>query len=591
MLFSELADYYNRLEAVSSRLTMIDIMTELLNKSSKKEVAHIIYMTQGVLAPPFEGVEFGVAEKLVEEAISVATGYPKEEVEKDYKRQGDLGLTAQSLCGASKLKRMNANKNSVTEVYKTMLDIAQTSGSGSKDGKIRMLANLIAAATPLEAKYMARYPLGQLRLGLGDSTILEALSKAYTGSREFKGQLERAYNLCSDLGTIGEELSAGGPKAIEEFKVTLFKPIRPALAERLPTAEAIIERMKGRCAVEQKYDGFRCQIHKSGSRIKLFSRRLEETTEMFPDIIKAVQNEVRANKIIFEGEALAFNEATNEFFPFQETIQRKRKHGVDEKASEMPLHLFAFDLMYLEGEDYIGKPYERRREALEHVLKSSKTIIPSTMILTSSAKELDDFFRTSVTNGLEGIVAKDLTAPYVAGARKFSWIKMKRSYRGELSDTLDLVIIGYYLGRGSRAEFQFGGLLCAVYNSSKDVFETITRIGTGFSEAQMREFKQELDKIRVKAKPPRVDAMMEPDFWVYPKYVITVKADEITKSPTHTCGREKLADGTEVGYALRFPRIVGEETVRPDKSIEEATTTKEVIELFNQQKKVGVEEE
>ncbi len=590
MLFRELAEYYDRLEAVSSRLKMIDIMTELLKGAQKDEVANIIYMTQGVLAPPFEGVEFGVAEKMMEEAIAVATGYSKEDAYRDYKRQGDMGLTAQSLCGASKLKRMNAKKNMVNEVYRIMLSVAKTSGAGSKEAKIRMLANLLASGTPLEAKYMARYPMGQLRLGLGDSTILEALSKAGTGDRGFKAELERAYNLCSDLGLLGERLFDGGPKAIEGFRITLFKPIRPALAERLPTAEGILERMRGRCAVEQKYDGFRCQVHKDGGKVKLYSRRLEETTGMFPDIIRAVKDEVRADKIIFEGEALAFNEATNEFFPFQETIQRKRKHGIEQKVEEMPLHLFAFDMMYLDGEDYISKPYEKRREALEHVLRGSKLILPSTMIITSSPKEFEKFFTDSVADGLEGIVAKDLAAPYVAGARKFSWIKMKRSYRGELSDTLDLVIVGYFLGRGSRAEFQFGGLLCAVYNSTKDVFETISKIGTGFTEAQMKEFRQMLDKIKVKSKPPRVDAVMEPDFWVYPKYVVTVKADEITKSPTHTCGKERAPDGAEVGYALRFPRIVGEGTVRSDKSAEEATTTNEVIELFKQQKKVGVED-
>ena len=576
------------MESVSSRLKMIDITTELLKSADEDEIANIIYMTQGVLAPPFEGVEFGVAEKIVEDAIVVATGYSKQDVEKDYKKQGDLGLTAQSLRSTSKLKRMNTKNNSVNEVHGVMLGIARTSGPGSKDAKIKMLANLMAAGTPLEAKYMARYPLGQLRLGLGDSTILEALSKASTGERNFKAELERAYNLCSDLGLLGERLFKDGTKSIEGFRVALFKPIRPALAERLPTAEEIIERMHGECAVEQKYDGFRCQVHKDGNKIKLYSRRLEETTEMFPDMIKAVKDEVKADRIIFEGEALAFNEATNEFFPFQETIQRKRKHGIEEKVEEMPLHLFAFDLMYLDGEDYISRPYKDRRNALEGVLLGSKLIVPSTQIITSSPKELEKFFIDSIGDGLEGIVAKDLSAPYVAGARKFSWIKMKRSYRGELSDTLDLVIVGYFLGRGSRAEFQFGGLLCAVYNGAKDVFETISKIGTGFTEEQMKEFKRMLDGIKVKSKPPRVDAVMEPDFWVYPKYVVTVKADEITKSPTHTCGKERMPDGIEVGYALRFPRIVGEGTVRQDKSAEEATTTKEVIEMFRQQKKVGV---
>jgi DNA ligase-1 len=590
MIFEGLVEHYERLSGVSSRLKMIEILTELFGKADKDEIAHIIYMTQGVLAPPFDGVEFGVAEKMAEEAIAAATGHTKEQVDSEYKKSGDLGTAAQILQGKSRLKGMAHPKQSVSEIYSAMRKIATTSGAGSKDLKIRMLASVLAAATPIEAKYLVRYPMGQLRLGVGDATMLEALSATATGSREFKGELERAYNLCSDLGLVASELLRGGKKAIEQFHVTLFKPIRPALAERLPTAEEIIERMHGRAAVEQKYDGFRVQVHKNRDVVRLFSRRLEDTTEMFPDIVAAVRKEVAAETAILEGEAIAFNESTGEFHPFQETIQRKRKHDIKEKVEEMPLHLFAFDLMYMDGKDYLSEPYEKRRDALEKILKGM-IIRPTTRIVTSSPKELENFFSASIEEGLEGIVAKDLEAPYIAGARKFSWIKMKRSYKGELSDTLDLVIVGYYLGRGSRAEFKFGGLLCAVYNKKRDMFETISRIGTGFTEAQMGQLKTELDKIKERSKPARVDAVVEPDFWVYPKYVITVRADEITRSPTHTCGREKLAVGGEVGYALRFPRIVGEEAIRKDKSAEDATTTQEVIEMFKLQKRVGIEEQ
>ncbi len=591
MIFRELVEYYEKLAGVSSRLKMIEILTELFSKTTDSEIAHVIYITQGILAPPSEGIEFGMAEKMAQEAIAIATGYTKEQAEDEYKKSGDLGTAAQILKEKSKLKEMVHAKQSVTDIYNTMRKIAETGGAGSKDLKIRLLASMVAAATPIEAKYIVRYPLGELRLGVGDATMLEALSATATGSREFKAELERAYNLCSDLGFVASELLKGGKKTIEQFHVTLFKPIRPALAERLSTAEEILERMHGRTAVEQKYDGFRVQVHKDHNSIRLFSRRLEDTTEMFPDIVEAVKREVHASTAILEGEAIAFNESTGEFHPFQETIQRKRKHGITEKAEEMPLHLFAFDLMYLDGKDYLNEPYAKRRDELEKLLKGSSIIRPTTRIVTSSPKELESFFSNAIENGLEGIVAKDLDAPYIAGARKFSWIKMKRSYKGALSDTLDLVIVGYYLGRGSRAEFQFGGLLCAVYDNKKDVFETISRIGTGFTEAQMSQLKVALDKIKEKSKPARVDAIVEPDFWVYPKYVITVQADEITRSPTHTCGREKQADGTEIGYALRFPRIIGDEAIRKDKSVEDATTTQEVIEMFKQQKRVGIEDQ
>jgi DNA ligase 1 len=206
-------------------------------------------------------------------------------------------------------------------------------------------------------------------------------------------------------------------------------------------------------------------------------------------------------------------------------------------------------------------------------------------IVTTSSKELEKYFEDTIASGLEGIIAKELNAQYVAGARKFSWIKLKRSYRGELSDTLDLIIVGYFLGKGIRTEFKFGGLLGATYNNKKDTFETVSRIGSGFTEKQMTELKTALDKIKVKTKPARVDSLVEPDFWVTPKYIVTIRADEITKSPMHTCGR----DGGDVGYALRFPRLVGEEeAIRKDKSVEEATTSKEVAEMYSQQKRVSV---
>lgn len=590
MLFKELAECYDRLSDITSRLKMIDTLAELFGKASDSEIAEIVYITQGLLAAPSEGVEFGVAEKMAEDAIAVATGYTKAQVNAAYKKSGDMGTAAQELRQGSKLKGMRHESPSVSDVYRTMRKIAETSGSGSKDSKIRLLANMIAASAPNEAVYIVRYPLGELRLGVGDATILEALSLGKTGSRDFKAELERAYNICSDLGFVAKELFSNGKKAIEDFKVTLFKPIRPALAERLPTAEAIIERMHGKAAVEQKYDGFRVQVHRDHGKVRLFSRRLEDTTEMFPDIVAAVKKEVRSEKVIFEGEAIAFNESTGEFHPFQETIQRKRKHGIAEKAEEMPLHLFAFDLLYANGHDYLSEPYEKRRSELEKQLKGP-LILPTTRIVTSSPKELEEFFSDAIESGLEGIVAKDLKAPYIAGARKFSWIKMKRSYKGELSDTLDLVIVGYFLGRGGRAEFQFGGLLCATYNKKRDMFETISRIGTGFTEAQMVELKDKLDRIKLKSRPARLDSLIEPDFWVEPKYVVTIRADEITRSPMHTCGREKQRDGTETGYALRFPRIVGEEAIRKDKSTDDATTTHEVVEMFKQQKRVGIEEQ
>ncbi len=587
MLFEEVASYYQKLEDVTSRLTMIDLLAEMLGKAKKDEMRPLIYMTQGLLGPPFEGIRIGVAEKFAQQAIASATGFTKEEVISNARKSGDLGNTAEELTGKTKLKRMSSKKHSVKEVFELLLKTAGTSGQGSQEAKIHIIVALLAAATPLEARYLVRLALGKVRLGAGDATILEALSKMATGERTSKGKLENAYNICSDLGKVGEVLAESGMHGVEKLKVSLFNPIRPALAERLSTSEEILEKMRGKCAVESKYDGLRAQVHidKNKKRVEIFSRNLERLTPMLPEIAKAALAEVKAEKAIIEGEAIAYNEETGEFRPFQETIQRKRKHGIDELSVSMPLHLFAFDLMYLDGEDYLEKPYKERRAKLESIIKGGDTILPSGKIIAEKPKELDKYFEEQIAEGLEGIVAKDLDAPYVAGARKFSWIKLKRSYKGELSDTVDLVIVGYYLGRGARAEFQFGGLLAATYNEKRDLFETITRIGTGFSEEQMKNFKKILDKIRVQHKPARLDSIVTPDFWIQPKYVITVRADEITRSPMHTCGK----DSGGIGYALRFPRIVSD-GAREDKSPEDATTTKEIIEMYGMQKRIKVED-
>ncbi|MDE1828544.1 MAG: ATP-dependent DNA ligase [Candidatus Micrarchaeota archaeon] len=589
MQFDLVAEYYGKLDGISSRLEMIDVLTEMFKKVKKDEIRKLIYMTQGVLAPPFEGIEIGIAEKLVSEAIARASGYTKQEVFAAYKKSGDMGAAAEQIMSKGKLRRMSSNKYELGEVFDTLKKIATTSGEGSQDMKIKHMSELLAASNPLEARYITRFAMGTLRLGLGDATILEALSKAETGERKSKPILENAYNLCSDLGEVGEVLLSEGIKGIEHFRVTPFKPIRPALAERLPTAEEILEKMHGRASVESKYDGFRVQVHmnRKTKRVEIFSRRLEKVTPMFPEISKAAIEELDVNSIIFDGEAIAYNDVTGEYYPFQETIQRKRKHGIEEKSLQLPLHVFAFDLMYLDGEDYMKKPYEERRKKLEKILKEDGLIRTSDERIVTKPKELEKYFENAVERGLEGIVAKELNSLYVAGARKFTWIKMKRSYKGELSDTIDLVILGYYLGRGQRAEFKFGGLLAGTYNDKKDVFETITRIGTGFSEKQMSELQSALQKIKTKHRPARVVAVIEPDFWVEPIYVVTVRADEITRSPTHTCGIEKMPDGSEAGYALRFPRLISD-GIRQDKAAADATTTLEIKEMFGMQKKIKI---
>ena len=494
------------------------------------------------------------------------------------------------------------------------MKMAESEGRGSQEKKLKMFAELLNSASPVEAKFIARIPLGNLRLGVGDPTIMDALAVNYVKeflknkkiAAEIEGALkeknaekrkeeferkarqalrekiEEKYNIFSDLGLIAEKLKAKGLKGLDSISINPGTPIRPTLAERLPTAGEIVEKL-GRCAVEAKYDGFRLQCHKSGKEVVIFSRQSENVSHMFPEIIEAVKEQVKAKTAIFEGEALAYNEETQQYFPFQVTIQRKRKYDIEKKAEEFPLRLFVFDVMFVDGKNFMAKPFRERREKLSKLIARGKTIELTKSIETDNAEKVEAFFLESVENGLEGIIAKDLGAPYIAGARKFSWIKLKRSYKGELSDSVDVAIIGYFKGRGKRTQFGLGGLLTAVYDEGSDSFKSVAKIGTGMSERMLAELEEKLSKISEKHKPARVDSGIEPDVWVKPFYVIEVRADEITKSPVHTAGLEK--NGT--GFALRFPRMIKFREKKP----EESTSVKEIIEMFKNQGKIEMVQE
>lgn len=579
MLFSQLVEVFEKLEATSKRLEMFEILSDFFKKISKEEIKEVIYFCEERLLPPFKGLEIGMADKMVEKAIAKCSGISVTEISKLYKKEGDLGLVAEKLLTKKQITLIKTKAPTIKEVYETLVKIAQTTGEGSVERKINNLSGLLSQVSNKEAKYIIRFVLGRLRLGIGDPTIMDSLSKAISGDRmKLRGDIERAYNLCSDLGLVAKTLFEKGEKGLKEFKVQVGSPIRMALAERLPSAEDIIKKI-GKCAVETKYDGLRLQIHKDKNEIEIFSRNQERMTHMFPDIIQGIKKQIKAKSAILEGEAVAFNESTGEFFPFQVTITRKRKYEIEKRAKEAPLVLFAFDLLYINGKDLTQKPYVERRKVLEKTIRKGFTIRQAEKIITDDPKTLEKFFEANVERGTEGIIAKRLDSPYQAGARNFNWIKLKRSYKGELKDTIDVVIVGYFKGHGLRAEFGIGALLGAVYDEKSDSFKTICKIGSGLSEEKWIEIRKLLDKVKVEHKPARVDSEIIPDVWCQPKYVFTVVADEITLSPLHTAGKTK----EKAGFALRFPRIQG--WLR-DKKPEDATSVKEIEKLFKMQKHV-----
>jgi DNA ligase 1 len=573
MYFQTMADAFASLETTSRRSEMIGILAGLFREASSSDIARVIYLLQGRVAPPFEPVEFGVGARLIIRAEALAANRSEEEVEELSRQAGDLGDVIRSLMPGT------GAKTSVTDVFDRLTAIAKAGGAGSTEKKVQQLASLLQHLSGPEDKYIVRIVQGHLRLGVGDPTILDALSHTVAGSKELRPVLERAYNVCSDLGLVAETLFTAGKPALENFQPEPGRPVRPALAERLPSPEAIINKI-GPCIAEPKYDGIRLQLHKSGDKIEIFSRRIEDLTGMFPDIAKAARGEITQEMVIAEGEALAYDAETGEYFPFQITVQRKRKNDIAEMSGRYPLRLFLFDILYADHHGLLKLPFVQRRQILEKVVRPNGTIALTEEKRAENAADLEKYFEEMIERGLEGIVAKRPDAPYQAGARNFDWVKLKRGYQAEMKDTVDCVIVGYLLGRGNRARFGFGSLLAAIYDKKNDRFRTIAKIGSGLSDNRWREMKTLLDGVRVDHKPARVDSRLVPDVWAEPKYVVEVKADEITRSPMHTAGRY----GDEAGYALRFPRVV--HWIREDKAPEDVTTEKEILELFRMQKRV-----
>ena len=597
MKFKTVADYFDKIENISSRLEITDLLSELFERLPAGETKKIIYLLQGKIAPTFEGKEIGFGEKLIAEGIAKATGFTRKEVDALFSKKGDLGEVAEELIEKKQQGSLFTDDLTIEKVFFNLEKMSRTEGTGSQELKKKLLAELFNSATPAEAKFIARIPLGNIRLGIGDPTIMDAFAimfgkkqnKQWSELKEeeqrkikiaLRERIESAYNIHSDLGTVCFKLKEKGLTGLDDISITPGTPIRPAEAERLPTAKEIIEKL-GKCAVEAKYYGFRVQLSKKGDNIKIFSRQSEEITKMFPEIIEAAKKQL-PKECIVEGEALAYNEATQEFYPFQITIQRKRKYDVEKKAKEYPLKLFLFDVALADGENMISKPFKERRKKLETILKKGDIITLSDILITDKAEELERFFEEKVGDGLEGIMAKDLNAEYTAGARKYAWIKLKRSYKGSLSDTIDTIIIGYYKGKGKRTQFGLGALLVGVYNAKKDVIESIAKIGTGMTEDILKELEALLSKTIMKKKPNNVVTALKPDYWVSPQYIIETRADEITKSPLHACAQK---DG--IGLALRFPRMI---KFSSDKKIHTATTTEEVIKMFEIQKRVSMDE-
>jgi DNA ligase-1 len=581
--FLELVNAFEKIDATTKRLEMTSLLVDLIKKTPEEEVRKVVYLLQGKLYPDYEGVELGLAEKLLIKAVAEVTGRTEKTVESDYKKTGDLGSTIQKLIEKKSQTTLVRRPLTVSSVYGTFDKIAHASGSGSVETKIRLLTSLLNDASPSEAKYIGRMAVGKLRLGVADMTVLDALAVAYGGDKAAREPLERAYNLSSDLGHVAEVLARDGTDGVAKFKITVGRPIRPMLCERLPDPTSILEKIGGEGAAEYKYDGLRVQAHIDKRSVHLFSRRLENITAQFPDIAQNLRESINSTDAIIEGECVAVDPNTGDMLPFQVISQRRgRKYELTRVTEEIPVTAFLFDILYLNGSDLTLLPYLERRKQLLKVVKPAEHVSLANQTLVKDPDKLEQLMEEAVAAGCEGLVVKNISeqSVYQAGARGWLWIKYKRSYKSEVQDTFDLVPVGAFAGRGRRAG-RYGALLMAVYNSKDDIFETICKLGSGFTDEDLANLPQTLEPYRSAHSNPRVNSLMEPDVWFTPSLVLEVTADEITLSPLHTCARGAIRAVS--GLALRFPRFTGK--WRKDKSAEDATTSQEALEMYKKQLK------
>ena len=410
-------------------------------------------------------------------------------------------------------------------------------------------------------------------------TILDALAQCYA-DKESRPEIERAFNVTCDMGLVGETLAKDGMEGIRNIQVKVGNPIKVMLAERLPSLGEVIEKMDGRCAMEFKYDGMRAQAHITKDSIKIYSRRLENLTDNFFDVGERLMQNLKGSEAIIEGECVAIDPDTGNMLPFQMVTHRRRKHGLDSAIRDIPVRIFMFDILYLDGEDLTNLPYEERRDILSQAFEMDDMVTLTTMEVVEDETQAESFFDKAIGAKCEGVMAKSLSdaSVYRAGSRGFLWIKYKKDYHEALTDTFDLAVVGAFYGMGKRAG-KYGALLMAAYDQDTGDFCTVCKLGTGFDDAFLDAMPALLDSTKVNDMPSNIRTGLDPDVWFEPKVVLEVAGADLTLSPNHKAAYGWVKD--DAGIGIRFPRYTGR--VRDDKSAEQATSVSEIFDMYEMQ--------
>jgi len=585
MKFNNLAKLFSELEGTTKRLEMIDLLSnffrDIKERKDFEDLDKVIYLLQGQLTPNIKQFpKMGMAEKMIVEALSVHSGIESKRIKEVLVKQGDIGAAAELILSKKKKQKSlfdynqsdEASKSTleISELYSDLRKIALTEGAGSHDIKLGILRGLMRRSSPLETKYLLRIITSTLRVGVQSTTIIEGLALAFTGMRENKEIIEKAYSLHPDLGEISKVLAEHGLEEVKRIDIEFGTPILSMLASREIYTE-FINRLGVPFIAEYKLDGERLQIHKNGDNIMLFSRRLLDISEQYPDVCQVVRESIMAENVIFEGEVVAMDHVYEEMLPFQVLSQRRRKYDVEEILKEVPVCLFVFDLLKFGNESYVDKSFPERRKKLEEIVEERDELRLVNSELINSTDELLEFFNKAGEEGNEGIMAKSIKQDsiYQAGNRGYKWLKLKSLEGGKLKDTVDVVLIGAFYGKGRRTGV-LGTYLGAVYDSETDKFVAFTRFFSGLTDELSESLTNDLEKYIVDKKSSNVICEDTPDIWLQPELVMEITGDEITIS-------ERFVT---LGYSMRFPVYL---RMRPEKGPKDITTVQEIRELYETQ--------
>jgi len=568
MDYSVLAETYEKLEKVSSKLQKTEILADLFKKTSTDELPKVVLMIMGRVFPTNSEYELGIANQMMLKAIAKASGFKATEVEQKFKKTGDLGLTAEEYAKGKRQSTLLKKKLSVDYVFKSLRELPFATGHGSQEKKLNIIAELLLSAKPKEARYIVRTAIENLRVGAAEGIIRDAIVSAFLlrsdtnkeSKKEITETVDYAWNIISDFGEIAKIAKEKGIDGLKKPKFEIGKPIQVMLAEKAGSMEEVFKEFKA-LFVETKYDGMRAQIHKKGTEIWIYTRRLENVTKQFPDLVEFCKKGLTTRECIVEGEVLGISDKTKLPLPFQVLSQRiHRKHGIEQMMKEIPIQINLFDVICVDGKLLVDRPFSERRKILEKIIRTIPGKLQAAeQLFTDDIKKAEKFYKSALDAKQEGAMLKVPDSSYVFGRHVGGWYKIK-----PIMETLDLVIVGATWGEGKRSKW-LSSYVLACRDPENGKFLECGMMSTGLTEEEYENMTKVLKPLILSEKGKNVE--------IKPRVVVETGYQEIQKSPNYTSG-----------FALRFPRLV---RIRQDRGVDDADSIDRVVELFKSQGRRG----